>query len=155
MHAYPVFNAALEKVRISFANPNGRAKRMAKATLRHGAGDPGTRARYSGVAWQAVDLRLDADGAIIVLTRRIRDERRRLTNLLALGAHPSDWNLEIAKEARLLARWLRRHRPDAWAAVLEAVTTPIGQPAPTLVVAPAPRRATAPARAAALVAAAG
>jgi hypothetical protein len=114
----PALQAALDRIALAFANPNGRAKRMAKTMLRLGAQHPAARARYGDWAGRIEDRGLDLAGALIVLEQALRHERRRhrLTGL------PLD--IEILKEARLLLRWLRRLRPGVWPTVLDTLATP-------------------------------
>jgi hypothetical protein len=117
--ATPALQAALDRIALAFANPNGRAKRMAKTMLRLGAEHPAARARYGGWAGRFLDRGVDGAGALIVLEQALRHERRR-----RLAALPLD--IEIIKEARMLLRWLRRHRPSISPAVLDALGTPPG-----------------------------
>jgi hypothetical protein len=116
----PALRAALDRIGLAFANPNGRAKSMAKAMLRIGAAHPAARARYGDWAEHAAARGLNLDGTLTVLDHALARERRR-HRLLRL---PLD--TEIIKEARMLTRWLRRRRPRAWANVLGALTTPLG-----------------------------
>jgi hypothetical protein len=112
--------ATLDRIGLAFANRNGRAKGMAKTALRIGPAHPAARARYGDWAERIADRRLDLEGALIVLDHALRCERSR-HRFIRL---PLD--TEIIKEARMLARWLRRHRPHAWPYVLGALTTPLG-----------------------------
>jgi hypothetical protein len=116
----PALQATLDRIGLAFANPNGRAKGMAKTMLRIGAGHPAARARYGDWAERIAGRRLDLDGALTVLDLALARERRRHR----LARLPLD--SEIIKNARLLTRWLRRRRPRDWPAVVAALTTPLG-----------------------------
>lgn len=121
----PALQRALDRIEIEFANPNGRAISMARHALRHGAAEPGARARYEVLATIAADCRYDMDSAVNWLNGYIASERHRVGRYY-LPASPLA--LEIGKEARLIVRWLRRHRPELWLWVLSAIVTPVGHP---------------------------
>lgn len=114
---------ALDRLAREFGNPNGRAVSMARHALRYGAAEPRELARYEVLAIIAADCSYDLDAAVLWLDRYIASERQRVHRFYVPA---SPLALEIGKEARLMCRWLRRHRPELWVWALSAIVAPVG-----------------------------
>lgn len=117
----PAMQAALRRIALEFANPNKSAIMAARRTIRAFAEIPLSRAvrcRYVDLAWEAVERRLDLDGTILVLTRKITGHRAE--NNRAWKYRPRH-EMQIAKEARIICRWMRRTQPGLFPWVLSVL----------------------------------
>src|SRR5262245_46387995 len=70
----PAMQAALRRIELAFANPNGRFVHNAKLALKVGAQDPESRARYGFIAYE-IPAALDVDAVIYHVANLLRAER--------------------------------------------------------------------------------